>query len=222
MTIYHGSDKIIYSPSYGGGNSANDFGRGFYCTESIELAREWACKNGENGFANKYTIDTRGLSVFRLNEEPYHILNWLALLTCYRGYWQKKSIAEDAKGFLQEHYLIDISSYDIIIGYRADDSYFSFAQDFIMGTISLQKLSEAMNLGHLGEQVVIKSEKAFGRIKYISYEEAFADIYYKKKCDMDLNARTAYSDMRSSADRLNEIYILDIMRGRVSEDELRI
>ena len=53
-------------------------------------------------------------------------------------------------------FLLDISEYDVIIGYRADDSYFSFAQDFVAGVISLQKLSEAMQLGKLGEQIVLK------------------------------------------------------------------
>ncbi len=222
MTIYHGSESIIYKPIFGFGSAANDFGRGFYCTESIDLSKEWACKNGNDGFSNKYSLDLRGLSVLRLNDEPYHILNWLALLTCYRGYWQKKSIAEDAKEFLQDKYLIDISSFDVIIGYRADDSYFSFAQDFIMGTISLDQLSKAMDLGRLGEQIVLKSENAFNRIKYLSHDAASADTYFIKKSERDTAARKSYSDMRSSGNRLNETYIIDIMRGRVNDDELRL
>ena len=222
MTLYHGSENIIYKPLYGFGSASNDFGRGFYCTESKDLSKEWACKNGDDGFSNKYSLDMRGLSVLKLNDEPYHILNWLALLTCFRGYWQRKSIAEDAKKLLQDNYLIDISSFDVIIGYRADDSYFSFAQDFIMGTISLEQLSSAMDLGHLGEQVVLKSEKAFERIKYLSHENASAEIFFKKKSERDVTARRAYSDMRSSGDRLNETYIIDIMRGRVNDDDLRL
>lgn len=42
--------------------------------------------------------------------------------------------------------------------------YFSFAQDFVAGVISLEKLSEAMRLGKLGEQIVLKSPKAFDQI----------------------------------------------------------
>ena len=99
-------------------------------------------------------------------------MNWLALLTKYRGYWQKKSIAEEAKNFLQTNYLVDISGFDVIRGYRADDSYFSFVQDFIMGTISLQKLSQAMKLGRLNDQIVLKSKKAFEHLSFVSYEAA--------------------------------------------------
>lgn len=214
MIIFHGSENIIYKPEYGKGSAANDYGRGFYCTESIDMAKEWACKRNRDGFANKYSLNINDLNVCDLNDGTYNILNWLALLTRYRGYWQRRSIAEEAKEFLQANYLIDISTFDVIIGYRADDSYFSFVQDFIMGTISLQKLSEAMRLGKLGEQVVLKSEKAFERISYLSNEEAPAEIYYSKMAARDLDARRRYADNKRAASLIDEIYILDIMRGR--------
>lgn len=54
MILYHGSEKIIETPVYGKGNLRNDYGRGFYCTESEELAKEWACSNHRDGFANVY------------------------------------------------------------------------------------------------------------------------------------------------------------------------
>ena len=38
--LYHGSDHIITNPEYGHGSYANDYGRGFYCTENIELAKQ--------------------------------------------------------------------------------------------------------------------------------------------------------------------------------------
>ncbi|MBE5826293.1 MAG: DUF3990 domain-containing protein [Butyrivibrio sp.] len=222
MIIYHGSENIIYTPAYGLGNSANDYGRGFYCTEHPELAKEWACKKNTDGFANEYELNTEGLSICNLNSENYNILNWMALLTKYRGYWQRRSIAEDAKAFLQENYLIDITDVDVIVGYRADDSYFSFAQDFIMGTISIQKLSEAMKLGGLSEQIVLKSKKAFKAISFINYEEAKASEYFGKKENRDLEARRQYRELNTGVNRLDEVYILDIMRGNVDVNELRL
>lgn len=222
MLLYHGSENIIYKPIFGQGNSANDYGRGFYCTENYDIAGEWACKRDRDGFINHYEFDTSGLIICNLNSPEYNILNWLAVLTSFRGYWQRNSIAEQAKMFLQENYYIDLSSYDVITGYRADDSYFSFAQDFIMGTISLRKLSVAMHLGKLGEQIVLKSEKAFGQIDYIANDPAEAEIYYSRKVNRDLKARQAYADTRSTADAVYDIFILDILRGRVKEDDLRI
>lgn len=147
MVLYHGSVSIIERPKYGLGAKNNDYGRGFYCTENIELAKEWACGKGENGYANKYVLDTNGLTILDLNSPQYNILNWLAILTKNRTYWQRNSISEQAKAYLQEHFYIETSQYDIIRGYRADDSYFSFAQDFVANTISLRQLSNAMHLG---------------------------------------------------------------------------
>lgn len=221
MIIYHGSEQVIHNPSFGTGNISNDYGRGFYCTEHMELAGEWACKRDRDGFINSYELDTSSLSVCDLGSDEYNILNWLALLTRYRGYWQRKSIAEEAKTFLQENYLIDISGFDIIKGYRADDSYFSFVQDFIAGTISLQKLSAAMRFGDLNEQIVPKSELAFKHISFINYEVADAGTYYHKKTKRDLDARKQYRDLRPSAGALDEIYIIDIMRG-AKDGTLRI
>ncbi len=222
MLLYHGSENIIYKPVYGKGNSRNDYGKGFYCTESFDIAGEWACKRGVSGYINSYELDMKGLNVCNLNNPEYNILNWLAVLTKNRGYWQKNSIAEEAKAYLQDHYLIDLSTVDIVIGYRADDSYFSFAQDFIMGTLSLRKLSEAMSLGKLGEQVVLKSEKAFEHIEYLNNSPAEADVYYSKKVSRDMEARRAYADFQQTSDTADDIYMLDILRGRVKDDDLRI
>ena len=40
IDIYHGSANIIKQPAFGAGKLYNDYGRGFYCTEHIELAKQ--------------------------------------------------------------------------------------------------------------------------------------------------------------------------------------
>lgn len=220
--LYHGSDHIITNPEYGHGSYANDYGRGFYCTENIELAKEWACTRNTDGYANCYELELGGLKVLNLNQNEYSILNWLALLTRYRSYWQQRSIAEKAKEYLQEHFLIDISGYDIIIGYRADDSYFSFAQDFVMGTISLKQLEHAMRLGKLGEQVVLKSQKAFSQLRFLDYEAAYAEEYYQKKMQRDKKARRQYRETKGEEARVTDLYMIDIMREGMKNHDPRL
>ena len=68
----------------GKGKAYNDYGRGFYCTEHIELAKEWACTKGTDRYANKYEIETNGLSVLNLLTGDHTILNWLAVLMLHR------------------------------------------------------------------------------------------------------------------------------------------
>ena len=222
MIVYHGSDHIIESPVYNGSKKTNDYGYGFYTTENLELAKEWACSKNSDGFANAYEADLTGLKILNLNDPDYNVLNWLAVLTKYRTYWQKTSIAEEAKNYLQEHFFIDPAPYDVIIGYRADDSYFSFAQDFVSGTISLKKLAEAMNLGMLGEQIVFKSKIAFSRLQFINAEPADAITYYEKKSSRDREARRAYRSTKKSGDSIDELFMIDIMREGITNGDPRL
>ena len=222
MIVYHGSDHIIETPLYNGSKRTNDYGYGFYTTENKELAMEWACSDNRDGFANIYELNTDGLHILNLNDSQYCILNWLAVLTKYRSYWQSGSVAEEAKNYLQKYFFVDSSEYDIVIGYRADDSYFSFAQDFVSGAISLRKLSEAMRLGKLGEQVVLKSKKSFSQIRFIDAEAAAAEIYFEKKSIRDRDARRAYRLSRKEAENINELYMLDIMREEIRNGDPRL
>lgn len=220
--LYHGSEFLIEKPEFGKGARHNDYGRGFYCTENIELARERACAKQKNGYVNIYELDMEGLKVLNLNDSKYHILNWLAILADNRTYWQNGSIAEEAKKYIKEHFLIDITPYDIIVGYRADDSYFSFAQDFVSGVISLEKLSEAMRLGKLGEQIVLKSPKAFETIYFQNYENVDAEIYYIKKAEREREARREYRRRKKESADIHELFMLDIMREGMENGDTRL
>ena len=222
MIVYHGSDHIIEFPVYNGSKKTNDYGCGFYTTENLELAKEWACGNNNDGFANAYDADVKGLKILNLNDPDYSVLNWLAVLARFRTYWQKSSIAEEAKDYLQKNFFIDPAPYDVIIGYRADDSYFTFAQDFVSGTISYKKLSEAMRLGVLGEQIVFKSKKAFTKLKFINAEPADAITYYEKKTIRDREARRAYRFTKKSGDSINELFMIDIMREGITNGDPRL
>lgn len=222
MLVYHGSEHIIREPMFHGGKRTNDYGDGFYTTEHIDLAREWACAKNTDGYANCYELDMAGLSVININGPEYSILNWLAVLTHYRSYWQSGSIAEEAKNYLQKHFFIDLSPYDIVIGYRADDSYFSFAQDFVSGAISLRKLSEAMRLGKLGEQIVLKSEKSYSHIRFLKTETVRATEWFDKKALRDREARRAYRRSRGRADGATELYMLDILREGITNGDARL
>ena len=218
MIIYHGSENIIEKPQYGYGRTNNDYGRGFYCTKELELAKEWACGDNRDGWANRYELDDSDLKVLNLNEEPYNILNWLALLADNRTYWQNGSISFEAKKYLREVFLIDISEYDVIIGYRADDSYFSFAQAFLSNQISYTQLQNAMKLGKLGEQIVLKSKKAFDLIKFKNYEIAEGKKYYNLRLARMEKAKTEYKNSLKDSD-ITGLFIRDMILGDIKNDD---
>ena len=100
MTLFHGSPQIVAHPFYGGGRSYNDYGHGFYCTEHIELAREWACsEEGYDGYANEYRFDGRGFKVLELSSPEYSTLHWLALLLEHRKIDLRTPVAQAGSEF---------------------------------------------------------------------------------------------------------------------------
>ncbi len=220
LTVYHGSSKIIQAPVYGQSNPYNDYGMGFYCTESVELAKEWACSSELDGYANRYILDTTGLSVLSLTGGEYNILNWLYVLLQNRRFRMDGDIAVQAKQYIDTHFAIEYSSYDIIQGYRADDSYFSFASAFLNNTISISQLEKAMVLGKLGEQVVMISEKAFEALSFAEAIAAPKEIYYPQKLARDTAAREEFRKKKGRGNTMTEKYILDLMReGWTNGDE---
>ena len=109
------------------------------------------------------------------------------------------------------------------MGYRANDSYFSYARDFLQNTISVKRLAQVMKLGNLGNQVVLVSEKAFEQLTFIGTEEAKQDIYFPLRKKRDELARMSYlSDRKGSALDPNDIYVLDIIRGGIKADDPRL
>jgi len=220
--IFHGSQTIIPKPMFGEGNPKNDYGLGFYCTHEIVLAKEWACSEENSGYANQYELDLTGLSVMRLSGAEYNILNWLAVLLDNRSFRISNDIASEGKAYLLNRFLPDMSVCDVIIGYRADDSYFSFANAFLNNTLSLAQLEKAMYLGKLGEQTVLKSRQAFEQIRFIRSEYADCEIYYPMKSARDQEARLAYRRERERERAIDAVYLMDILRGGWANDDTRI
>lgn len=221
IILYHGSNEKIEKPLFGKVKVYNDYGQGFYCTEHIELAKEWSCTEGVDGFANKYELDTSELKILNLSGDEFTILHWLALLMENRRFRVSTPVMRRGVAWLKEHFSVDVNEYDLIIGYRADDSYFSFAKAFIGNEISLSQLNYAMRLGKLGEQYVLKSEKAFNQIEFISAELADNTIYYARRKKRDNEARNAFFAELEKED-VNGIYMRDIIKEEMTSEDIRL
>ena len=221
MILYHGSENIIEAPFLGGGKKNNDYGQGLYCTKDIELAREWACTECISAYVNIYELDIENLKVLDLLKEKFSTLNWLALLVNNRRIRVTTPVMKRAMEWLVKHFLIDIKEYDVIVGYRADDSYFSYARAFINNQISLGQLAYAMQLGELGIQYVLKSEKAFAALKYIGFETVDRTIYYAKRKKRDEEAREAFMK-ELEKEEPEGIFIRELMKEGVNIHETSV
>ncbi len=212
MVIFHGSKDIIVKPIFGYGKKYNDYGLGFYCTENIELAKEWSASNIEiNGYVNEYHLKIDGLNILYLDKAST-TLNWISLLLNNRFFSIKNDMAKQAKQFLLDRYLIDISKYDIVIGYRADDSYFTFANNFINNNISIEQLEKALKLGQLGRQIVLISKKAFDQLSFVNSIEVDSKIYRPLRIARNKLANDKYKKIVKESNPINDTYVLDIMR----------
>ena len=211
LIIYHGSQQIVEVPKFGIGKKYNDYGQGFYCSENIELAKEWACPVKNDGYSNKYLLHLDGMNVMHLTKGEFNILNWLAILLAHRKFDITSPVSSNAREFILSRFLPDTTGIDVMIGYRADDSYFSFAEDFINNTISLRDLNLAMQLGTLGEQVVLLSKRSFEQIEFIEYEVADYREYYYKRAERDQDARVSYASQKKNLQQLmDDIFILEV------------
>lgn len=198
--IYHGSALVVSSPEFGRGRKDNDYGRGFYCTEDKELAREWAAADENGGFLNCYEIEDAGMKRFDLilsdaqNAES-DVLQWLAVLLNNRNLRLGSPVEKRGRDFILSRYLPDLSRYDYLVGYRADDSYFSFARAFLSNTITIGQLAAAMHFGDLGLQYVLKSKKMFEKIRFLDAIPVNGAEYYPRRRKRDEAAREKYRKM---------------------------
>lgn len=223
ITLLHGSNQIVEKPDFIFENDNNDYGRGFYCTEVDEMAKEWACKNGKDGFVNRYAMDMDGLKTLNLSDGTHTVLNWIAILLKHRTFSLSSPIAIDAREYLIERYSIDTAEYDLIIGYRADDSYFRYAESFVENTLPLRSLNQALRLGNLGLQTVLVSQKAFDRIRFADASPVDKSDYYPKFVARDAKARQTYKEeIAKSKTYRDDIFVLDILREEMKNDDPRI
>lgn len=220
ITLFHGSEKVIEVPSFGEGKRNNDFGLGFYCTETENLAKEWAVSSLRDGFCNRYTLDTEYMKILNLNSPDYTILNWIAVLVEHRLFSIKTPIARKAKKYLIDNFGINVNAFDIVTGYRADDSYFDYAESFLNNAISVEQLAAAMKLGKLGEQIVLKSQFAFSRIRFEGFDVAEKEEFYVLRKARDDEANRLYLELLE--EESDGLYIQDIIRGGITNDDSRI
>lgn len=211
MIFYYGADRKVEKPlyNYSEGNPNNDYGLGFYLTREKDKAELWASQY-EDGYCIKYEVDLKDLKVLYLNSNTEEeIMQWISILVNNRFSKEEIENYRDTIDWLNNNYHIDLDEYDVIVGYRADDSYFLYSRDFVANELSIDALSKAMKLGRLGLQYCLKSEKAFKRIKTLEYIKIEKNNNYSV---FRRNVRQEYLDTKANDD-IHNTRILDIMRA---------
>lgn len=208
IILYHGTPNKIVTPIFGGGEKKHDYGKGFYLTENIDLAKEWAvCRpQEENGWVHKYELDCDSLKIFDFQEVS--IMAWLAELMKHRDAAESKRYKMLAAKFIDK-YGIDTSNYDVIKGWRANASYFYIAKEFVRDNIDVEILEELLSLGGLGIQYCIKSKLAYENLREI--RDGLVPVAYsefnQKYNQRDDNARKRMRDLvNSDANKVTNVF----------------
>lgn len=208
IILYHGTPDQEVEPTFGKGDNKHDYGKGFYLTESVELAKEWAvCRpNDTNGWVHKYELDCKKLKI--LDFEEKHVLSWLAELMKHRDAADSKRYRMLVSKFI-EKYGLDTSEYDVIKGWRANASYFYIAKEFVRDNIDIDILEELLSLGSLGIQYCIKSELAYSQLYEIKSEMIEVDYseFNNKYNERDIMARKKMRDLvDSDANKVTNVF----------------
>lgn len=208
IILFHGSPNKVVVPQFGFGEGKHDYGKGFYLTENIELAKEWAvCRPDEtNGWVHKYELETDDLKI--LDFQEHNILSWLAELMKHRDASDSRRYKVLSKKFIAE-YGIDTSKYDVIKGWRANASYFYIAKEFVRDNIDMDILEELLSLGGLGIQYCIKSELAYSKLTEI--DDGLISVDYsefnEKYNERDIIARKKMRELvDSDANKVTNVF----------------
>jgi len=221
LTLYHGAKDVVSAPTLGQARPHKDFGPGFYVTPHRDFAAEWACRGGRDGVVCAYKLDDTGLGVLDLTDGTHGLLLWVALLLAHRRFDLKRPVVSACHDYLLERFMPSLDGVDLVRGYRADDSRFSYVRAFVENSLPLAALGEAVRLGGPGEQVALVSEAALSRLAYEGCHKVSAAEHYPRSVERDRSARRAFWRLASGAGMdPDALDILDILRKEMGPDDL--
>ena len=147
--LYHGSRMNVNHPEIRQSRFHQDFSTGFYCTELKGQAIRWATRYPGIGYVNEYAYtENPALSVKHfatMTEE------WLDFIVACRT------------GISHE--------YDIVEGPMADDTIFSYVQDFLDGKISREAFWVLAKFKKPTHQICFHTARALQTLSYVSHEQ---------------------------------------------------
>ena len=200
ITVFHGNLQKEFIPVYGMGKPYHDYGKGFYTTKDKELASEWAVSlsTGDNGYCHAFSVDMSDIRCLRIDAAE-DILSWMAILMRHRPGTDSRRWDLVQQRFI-EKFCIDVDAFDVIIGYRANDSYLAIAKQFARGEVGVNILGRLLKLGSFGTQVCIKSSLAYTRLRSHGSFEVDYEKFHAQFISRDEESRRKMRELINSPD----------------------
>lgn len=201
--LFHGAKTYITGAlSLEKSKGGNDFGRGFYCGESLEQAAMFVAGYPESSL---YIVDfdEAGLGHARLRVNQ----DWMLLIAYFRG----KLPGFEGHPVLQK-VLSQVENVDYIVAPIADNRMFEIIDSFIDGEITDVQCQHCLSATNLGNQYVFVSRKALSQVKilrhcYLAQAEKKEYLSRKNRESKDNNdkVKTARRQYRGQGKYIEEI-----------------
>lgn len=176
VLLFHGAKTDISGDiSVEKSRKNNDFGRGFYCGESLEQSAMFV-SNFPHASLYMLDFDKTGMRELRLGVEQ----DWMLMIAFFRG---KLTVYEShpmIQGILKR-----LNGIDYVVAPIADNRMFQIIDSFIEGEITDVQCQHCLSATNLGNQYVFLTQRAADRIQVL------------RKCYLASVEKEAYISIRS-------------------------
>ena len=177
IILFHGAKTYIDGRiSIEKSKSTNDFGRGFYCGESLEQSAMFVANYPESSL---YILefDKTDLSYTQLNVDR----DWMLLIAYFRN-----KLNDYAKHPVILDLLSKLEGVDYIVAPIADNRMFEIIDSFIDGEITDVQCQHCLSATNLGNQYVFVTDKALSQLQilrhcYLASDEKSYYLSYKQE-----------------------------------------
>ena len=177
IILFHGAKTYIDGRiSIEKSKSTNDFGRGFYCGESLEQSAMFVANYPESSL---YILefDKTDLSYTQLNVDR----DWMLLIAYFRN-----KLNDYAKHPVILDLLSKLEGVDYIVAPIADNRMFEIIDSFIDGEITDVQCQHCLSAANLANQYVFVTDKALSQLQilrhcYLASDEKSYYLSYKQE-----------------------------------------
>lgn len=149
MELYHASGEIVEFPEIRISKYTKDFSWGFYCTKDIEQAKRWAIRRQKTPIINVYNYEEdNSLKILKFEKMTDEWLDFI--VNCRNG---------------------NIHEYDIVEGPMADDTIWTYLEDFINEKITRNAFWELAKFQYPTHQISFHTIKA---LKTLAFERSIS------------------------------------------------
>ena len=175
--LFHGAKTYIDGRvSIERSKNTNDFGRGFYCGESLEQSAMFVANYPESSL---YVLEFNktALSYTQLNVDR----DWMLLIAYFRN-----KLTDYANHPIIQNLLATLEGVDYIIAPIADNRMFEIIDSFIDGEITDVQCQHCLSATNLGNQYVFVTDKALSQLRilrhcYLASNEKSYYLSYKQE-----------------------------------------